>query len=427
MAEDPQALETRARAGDLNAQFELAVTLDRAGNRLVATSWLEAAATNGHPEALALLAVRDLQGIEHPRQPERARARLERAVSLGGNTARRLHASLTAIGVFGPPDWRSAVTLLIDAAKEGDWQALRYLAFLVEMAEPCSPRAEDLLLRAAVRGDGLAGYAVVRRQDLYGRTLAPERVFALWRDGLAKIGHPLAHRIATTTASAETSPMLPEGQPDFDAIATILAAPPGLKVAAPKVVSENPLIRRFDNLLTIEECEYIVGVSWRMLAPASVIDATARIGTQSGLRTNSVAVLWPVQQDLVVHAINLRLAAAAGLPAQNGEMANILMYRPGEEYRAHFDFFAPEIANTDPSGQRVRTLLVNLNTDYEGGETHFPHANAKLKGNTGDAVLFYNCDSSGAPDRTSLHAGLPVTRGQKWLLSKWYREKAFVY
>jgi hypothetical protein len=108
-------------------------------------------------------------------------------------------------------------------------------------------------------------------------------------------------------------------------------------------------------------------------------------------------------------------------------MMNNLMYKPGEEYRAHFDFFAPEMAAADSSGQRIRTLLVYLNTGYDGGETQFVSANMKLKGDTGDAVLFHNCDAAtGAPDRATLHAGLPVTSGQKWLLSKWYREKTFV-
>jgi hypothetical protein len=64
MTDDTKALEAKARAGDAAAQFELAVTLDRAGQRIVATSWLEAAGNSGHVEALALLAIRDLQGLE---------------------------------------------------------------------------------------------------------------------------------------------------------------------------------------------------------------------------------------------------------------------------------------------------------------------------------------------------------------------------
>jgi prolyl 4-hydroxylase len=104
-----------------------------------------------------------------------------------------------------------------------------------------------------------------------------------------------------------------------------------------------------------------------------------------------------------------------------------LMYRPGEEYRAHFDFFPAEAAQADASGQRTRTLLVYLNSGYADGETNFITAGMKVKGDIGDAILFHNCDATGAPDRSSLHAGVAVASGQKWLLSKWWREKKFVY
>lgn len=420
------ALEAKARAGDSTAQFQFAVALDRAGRRAEATSWMERAAESGHADALTLLAATDLQGLEKPRDLPRAQERLTRAVALGGNAARRRLAVLTAIGTFTPPDWTGAIALLLDAAKAGDWQALRELALLVEMASPRSSLAEELLVRAGLQGDGLAGFAIVRRQALHGRTLAPEHVFAQWRAGVAQIGHPLAASIANVIADPTATPKSPGPNTHWNAIAAVLATPPGLAAKQPTAITDKPFIRRFDNLLTVEECEYVIGLSARMLQPAAIVDGATGQGKQSGVRTNSVAVLWPVHQDMVIHALNLRLSAAAGIAPENGEMMNILMYRPGEEYRAHFDFFAPDIANADPSGQRIRTLLVYLSSDYDAGETDFITAGLKLKGNTGDAILFHNCDATGAPDRSSLHAGTPVTRGQKWLISKWYREKRFV-
>jgi len=426
MSGPTQSLEARARAGDVHAQFEFAVMLDRAGRRAEATSWMETAANGGHAEALAILAVSDLQGMERPRDPQRALARLKRAVSLGGNAARRLLAVLAAIGADGPPDWPRAINLVIDAAKAGDFQALRELGLLVEMAEPNSPLADDLLLRAGLMGDGLAGFAILRRQALRGRTLAPERIFAQWRDGIARIGHPLAGRVATIAAPPETPFTRPEPAADWDRISKLLANVPGLAPPPPEVVAEQPVVRRVPGLLTVEECEYLIGLSTRILIRAEVLDRTTGQPKQSQVRTNSVAVFWPVHQDLVVHALNLRLAAAAGLPVENGELLNVLMYKPGEEYRAHYDFFPVDKAQADPSGQRIRTLLVGLDDDFEGGETQFVTAELKLKYAVGDGLLFHNSDASGAPDKSSLHAGLPVTRGQKWLLSKWFREKRFV-
>jgi len=425
MSGPPQSLEARARAGDAAAQFEFAVTLDRAGRRAEATSWMEAAARGDHVEALAILAVSDLQGMERQRDPASALARLTRAVSLGGNSARRLLAVLTAIGAAGEASWAKAVALVLDAAKADDFQAYRELALLVEMAVPGSPLSDDLLLRAGLKGDGLAGFAILRRHALQGRTLAPERVFAQWRDGIARIGHPLAERIAAVVAPPDTPLTLPDGEPDWNRVAEVLREPPGVNVRPPTSVSEKPIIRAYDELMTVEECEYVVGLSTRILVRAEVLDRTTGQPLQSQVRTNSVAVFWPVHQDLVVHALNLRLAAATGLPWENGELLNVLMYNPGEEYRVHYDFFPVETAKADPSGQRIRTLLVSLDTDFDGGETHFVTAGMKMKGAVGDGLLFHNCDAAGAPDKSSLHAGLPVTRGRKWLISKWFREKRF--
>ena len=60
---------------------------------------------------------------------------------------------------------------------------------------------------------------------------------------------------------------------------------------------------------------------------------------------------------------------------------------------------------------------------YEGGETDFPRISFRFKGKRGDALLFSNTDPAGAPDYDTVHAGLPPTSGEKWLLSQWIRSR----
>ena len=74
-------------------------------------------------------------------------------------------------------------------------------------------------------------------------------------------------------------------------------------------------------------------------------------------------------------------------------------------------------------GQRVATFLVYLSDDYDGGETEFTDAGFKFKARKGDALMFLNVDAGGAPDPMSMHAGLPTTRSEKWVLSIWLRGK----
>lgn len=94
-------------------------------------------------------------------------------------------------------------------------------------------------------------------------------------------------------------------------------------------------------------------------------------------------------------------------------------YRPGEQYRMHFDAI-PGFSN-----QRILTMIVWLNDDFEGGETQFPKAGLSLRHSAGDAILFRNVDADGRRDPDAAHAGLPVTRGEKVIASRWIRERPF--
>jgi hypothetical protein len=109
------------------------------------------------------------------------------------------------------------------------------------------------------------------------------------------------------------------------------------------------------------------------------------------------------------------------------EPTSVLHYAPGEQFKPHYDFLNPDVPGyaleRTTKGQRVATFLLYLNDDFEGGETDFPLLNYRYKGRKGDALLFWNVDPSGASDLQTLHAGLPTSQGEKWLLSQWLRER----
>jgi len=75
--------------------------------------------------------------------------------------------------------------------------------------------------------------------------------------------------------------------------------------------------------------------------------------------------------------------------------------------------------------ERVKTFLIYLSEGYEGGETEFIKLGLKLKGNKGDGAMFINVDSDGGPNRLTLHAGRPVTKGVKWLSTLWIRDRDY--
>ena len=122
-------------------------------------------------------------------------------------------------------------------------------------------------------------------------------------------------------------------------------------------------------------------------------------------------------EDPAVHALNRRLAAISGSAYACGEPLLILRYRPMQHYLNHLDAL-PGLEN-----QRVMTALVYLNEGFEGGHTAFPAAGISYRGNLGDAILFTNVLENGQADQASLHAGLPVVSGEKYLASRWIRRE----
>ena len=76
-------------------------------------------------------------------------------------------------------------------------------------------------------------------------------------------------------------------------------------------------------------------------------------------------------------------------------------------------------------GQRVSTLVMYLSDVEQGGETTFPDVGVSVVPKKGAAVYFEYCNSQGQVDPLSLHAGNPVIKGEKWIATKWMRQRKY--
>lgn len=304
-----------------------------------------------------------------------ARAWLAKAAAAGNHDALYSKACLLLDGVDGPRDIPQAVEMLRETADEGGAAALRTMAVLTALGVECERdpgRALALLSRAAEVGDGAAQQQMALINGGWFDRALPER----------------------------------------------------------QELSRSPNAWRMNGLLPVEVCNYLIEAVKPFLHPSFVIDPRTGETLRSELRTSATATLHPFQQDLVMHLINQRLADAAQLTLEQGEMLGVLMYQVGQQYHPHFDFLDPTAgANSQfgSAGQRIATLLVSLNDDFLGGETYFLNNQLSYRGNTGDALLFWNVDGEGKPDLSTRHAGNPVTRGVKFIISKWFREKPVAY
>ncbi|HET8763497.1 MAG TPA: 2OG-Fe(II) oxygenase, partial [Gemmatimonadales bacterium] len=143
-------------------------------------------------------------------------------------------------------------------------------------------------------------------------------------------------------------------------------------------------------------------------------------------RRTSAGMFFRLGESPLIERIEGRLAALLGVPVSHGEGLQVLHYGPGQEYEPHYDWFDPSQPGFDAvtahGGQRVASIVMYLNTPEEGGGTDFPQAGLTVTALRGSAVYF----SYGTGDTASLHAGLPVRHGEKWIATKWLRERPFL-
>lgn len=102
------------------------------------------------------------------------------------------------------------------------------------------------------------------------------------------------------------------------------------------------------------------------------------------------------------------------------EALQVVRYDKRGKYDAHYD--GDECEKECPKDQRLATLLVYLNDDFEGGHTRFPLLNASVVPQKGKALFFWVADGETRDlFEKTLHAGVPVTKGHKWIANQWVR------
>jgi prolyl 4-hydroxylase len=299
-------------------------------------------------------------------------------------------------------DIGGAATLLKGAESRGDALAARELAYWCLTGERVRrdlAASRSFFERAAALGDP-DSQAIARAFIAAGIGGAADWALALRELDAAASDDPKA---AAQSGLIRTMDLGPDGTPRGEFRAETL--------------SVDPEVRLFPALFSPVECDYLVATAAPLLRPSTVVDPYTGRDIPHPVRTSSAVGFPFIAENPAIHALNRRLAAASGTDVRAGEPLQVLRYAPGEQYREHSDAL-PGVA---PNQQRVLTVLVYLNDDYEGGETAFPAADLKVRGRAGDGLLFRNASPDGTPNPRSLHAGLPVTAGAKLIASRWIR------
>jgi len=215
-----------------------------------------------------------------------------------------------------------------------------------------------------------------------------------------------------------TLPTLGNGM-DAAAIAARLAALPGVqKVPSPKL--DLFLARDF---IGEALCDALIERIDAVRRPSTIADPNG----DAAFRTSETGDLSA--HDPVVQAIERRLSDFTGLDPVYGEPLQGQRYAVGQEFKGHTDYFEPQGADFDRycsvAGNRTWTLMVYLNAPEAGGATRFKAVDKIVQPETGKLVAWNNRRPDGTLNPATLHQGMKVRAGVKYVITKWYRERVW--
>ena len=189
----------------------------------------------------------------------------------------------------------------------------------------------------------------------------------------------------------------------------------------------HPRVVVFGDLLADDECEALVAAAAKRLARSLTVE-TQTGGETLNVDRTSDGMFFERGENEIVARIEQRIAHLLRWPLAFGEGLQVLRYAPGAQYRPHYDYFDPNEPGTPTilkrGGQRVATLVMYLQEPEQGGATTFPDVGLEVAPVRGTGVFF----SYDRPDPAThtLHGGAPVLAGEKWVATKWLREREFV-
>ncbi len=270
--------------------------------------------------------------------------------------------------------------------------------WIVEQAElGCRP--EDIL--AAMRASG------------WEEAVAVDALEATLRERLDEV----------VAAAPVTAPPAAPGPAIGDAPNVLLADGHPVQVV---FALRQPRVIHFGCLLTEDECDALVELARPRLSRSETVD-TATGGSEVNAARTSDGMFFVRGETPLIQRIERRIAALLAWPVERGEGLQILHYRPGAEYRPHYDYFDPSQPGTAAvlarGGQRVGTLVMYLNDPLAGGATTFPDIGLEVAPVKGHGVFF--AYDRPHPSTQTLHGGAPVRAGEKWVATKWLREGPF--
>lgn len=200
-------------------------------------------------------------------------------------------------------------------------------------------------------------------------------------------------------------------------------------------LSSDPRAHRLDtdkaeiwavgDLFDEAECRQLMAMIDRTAVPSKVLSH----GEIEPWRTSSSGDVDAF--DPFIQNIEAKIDAVIGLPHNFGETMQGQRYEEGQQFKYHLDCFWTKAEywkeEAKRGGQRTITAMAYLNDVEEGGATEFTNIGLSVKPQRGALLIWNNNQTNGLPNENTMHAGTPVVKGVKYVLTKWYRSRKWGY
>ena len=212
--------------------------------------------------------------------------------------------------------------------------------------------------------------------------------------------------------------------PDQDALKRLGALVRGKLVADPdayQIETDKADLFAIGDFVSPAECKRLCTMIDLVAKPSTLHEE----GYDSGFRTSYSGDLDPL--DSFVMGLSRRIDDLMGINPICGEAIQGQRYLPGQQFKPHNDWFYATEAywpfERKRGGQRSWTAMAFLNEVEEGGETHFTEIGIKIAPKPGVLLVWNNALPDGSPNEGTIHAGTPVIKGAKYVITKWYRTR----
>ena len=286
----------------------------------------------------------------------------------------------------------------------------------------------DVVLKAMQASGWQEDVAIEAMENTLGaylaaRGLPPDEVLA--RISAATAATP-ATPVTAAVNAAKVVPAQRAAVPEPDLAQSPLMLDGGDRPVAVLGVLAHPRVVILGGLLSDAECDALIAAAGPRMARSLTV-ATQTGGEEVNDARTSNGMFFERGESELVARIEARIARLVRWPLENGEGLQVLQYGPGAEYLPHYDYFDPAEPGTATilkrGGQRVGTVVMYLSEPEQGGGTIFPDVGFEVAPKRGNAVFFSYAQAH--PSSKSLHGGSPVIAGEKWIATKWLREREF--